>query len=102
MQNLDEFGDKTSARELAIASKVPVVPGTPGPVTNLEQAKAFCADCGFPVIIKASMGGGGKGMRVVMTEAVRPCNCQKSSALPYIYPNFTPGVVLSLLVFALI
>ena len=49
VENLDEFGDKTSARELAIASQVPVVPGTPGPVTSLEQAQEFCADCGFPV-----------------------------------------------------
>ena len=80
VQNLDEFGDKTSARKLAIASQVPVVPGTPGPVTNLDQAKAFCAECGFPVIIKASMGGGGKGMRVVMTEADLPEMFERASS----------------------
>eukprot|EP00953_Heterococcus_sp_UTEX-ZZ885_P031634 16585-Heterococcus_DN1.PRE.1 len=100
---LQTFGDKTSARELALATGVPCVPvshvtlladltaasqeavfhatalqlrsvkawvynqcGTPGPVTTLEQARAFIdSGVGYPVIIKAAMGGGGRGMRVV-------------------------------------
>ncbi|TPX62454.1 pyruvate carboxylase [Spizellomyces sp. 'palustris'] len=58
-------GDKTKARELAIKAGVPVVPGSDGPVENLAQAEAFIKEYGFPVIIKAAMGGGGRGMRVV-------------------------------------
>lgn len=65
VSNLKQFGDKTSARETAIACGVPVVPGTDGPVTTLEEAQDFTAESGFPIIIKAAMGGGGKGMRVV-------------------------------------
>jgi len=44
---------------------VPVVPGTPGPISSVEDAKAFVNEYGLPIIIKAAMGGGGRGMRVV-------------------------------------
>ncbi|CAK4806682.1 unnamed protein product [Aphanomyces euteiches] len=65
-ENLAMFGDKTAARAIAIKHNVPVVPGTEGPVSTLEEARAFIdSGVGYPVIIKASMGGGGKGMRVV-------------------------------------
>lgn len=68
-ENLRDFGDKTAARDIAIKNHVPVVPGTDGPVKTLEQAKAFInSGVGYPVIIKASMGGGGRGMRVVYKE----------------------------------
>lgn len=53
----------------AIQSNVPVVPGTPGPVSEFSEAKAFIQEHGFPIIIKAAMGGGGRGMRVVRDEA---------------------------------
>lgn len=49
--------------------KVPVVPGTPGPVSEYKEAEAFIKEHGFPIIIKAAMGGGGRGMRVVRDEA---------------------------------
>jgi pyruvate carboxylase len=62
---LEKFGDKVSARRLAIECKVPVVPGTDGPVADVAAASAFVAKAGLPIIIKASMGGGGRGMRVV-------------------------------------
>lgn len=62
---LRECGDKTAARKRAIEAGVPVVPGTDGPVGNVEEARAFVAEAGYPVIIKAAMGGGGRGMRVV-------------------------------------
>ena len=65
VKNLSDFGDKTTAREMAIAANVPVVPGTDGPISTFAEAKAFCDEFGFPIIIKAAMGGGGKGMRVV-------------------------------------
>lgn len=59
------MGDKVSARNLAIKCNVPVVPGTPGPVSELKEAEAFVEKYGYPVIIKAAFGGGGRGMRVV-------------------------------------
>lgn len=62
---IQRFGDKTEARALAGEYNVPVVPGTEFAVTTVDDAKKFCADCGFPVIIKAAFGGGGRGMRVV-------------------------------------
>src|SRR4051794_16389847 len=49
----------------AIQCGVPVVPGTPGPISTLAEAEEFIAEHGFPIIIKAAMGGGGRGMRVV-------------------------------------
>ena len=66
---LDTFGDKTAARALAIACGVPVVPGSDGPIDDLAGARAFAAQHGFPLIIKAAMGGGGRGMRVVRDPA---------------------------------
>ena len=65
IENLNMFADKTSARQAAINAGVAVVPGTDGPVTSAEQAVEFVEGSGLPVIIKAAMGGGGKGMRVV-------------------------------------
>ncbi|KAJ8600689.1 hypothetical protein CTAYLR_008308 [Chrysophaeum taylorii] len=62
---LNKFGDKTLARNLAIAENVPVVPGTPSEVNTLEEVEEFVAQAGYPVIIKAAHGGGGRGMRVV-------------------------------------
>ena len=62
------MGDKAAARKTMIGVGVPVVPGTPGPVDDAEDAISFARDVGFPVIIKASAGGGGKGMRVSRNE----------------------------------
>ena len=62
---IDSLGDKVSARNLAARAKVPTVPGTPGPISSVEEAKEFVEKYGFPVIIKAAFGGGGRGMRVV-------------------------------------
>lgn len=58
------MGNKAAAREAMIKVGVPVVPGTPGPVDDSDAALDFARSIGFPVIIKASAGGGGKGMRV--------------------------------------
>ena len=63
-EQIRTMGDKATARATMIANGVPVVPGTPGPVDDVEDALAFAVKIGFPVIIKASAGGGGKGMRV--------------------------------------
>jgi acetyl-CoA carboxylase biotin carboxylase subunit len=62
------MGDKATARRTMMDVGVPVVPGTPGPVDNVDDALAFARDAGFPVIIKAAAGGGGKGMRVATSE----------------------------------
>ncbi|KZF24743.1 pyruvate carboxylase [Xylona heveae TC161] len=68
-ETIDGLGDKVSARQLAINCNVPVVPGTPGPVERYEDVKAFTDEYGFPIIIKAAFGGGGRGMRVVRDPA---------------------------------
>jgi pyruvate carboxylase len=65
---IDSLGDKVSARRLAIKCDVPVVPGTEGPVEKFEDVKAFTDTYGFPIIIKAAFGGGGRGMRVVRAQ----------------------------------
>src|SRR5450432_2997200 len=58
------MGDKATARKTMAEVGVPIVPGTPGPVEDVDEALGFARDIGFPVIIKAAAGGGGKGMRV--------------------------------------
>ncbi|KAH1394353.1 hypothetical protein KXX50_003475 [Aspergillus fumigatus] len=68
-ETIEALGDKVSARQLAIKCGVPVVPGTPGPVERYEEVKAFTDTYGFPIIIKAAFGGGGRGMRVVRDQA---------------------------------
>ncbi len=62
---LEAFGDKTAAKKLAIKTNVPTVPGTEDALSDYKQVKSACAKIGYPVIIKASFGGGGRGMRVV-------------------------------------
>jgi pyruvate carboxylase len=66
---LELLGDKTRARGLAIAAGVPVLPGTEKPVKSLGEAKKIAASIGYPVMVKAAMGGGGRGMRVVRDES---------------------------------
>jgi acetyl-CoA carboxylase biotin carboxylase subunit len=58
------MGDKATARRTMADVGVPIVPGTPGPVEDVDEALGFAREIGFPVIIKAAAGGGGKGMRV--------------------------------------
>jgi acetyl-CoA carboxylase biotin carboxylase subunit len=62
------MGDKALAKKTMRDSGVPVIPGSDGVVDSPEKAKGICYQIGFPVIIKASYGGGGKGMRVVRDE----------------------------------
>lgn len=62
------MGDKAKAKELMRESGVPVVPGSDGIVGSLENAYEVAEETGFPVIIKASAGGGGKGMRIVLEK----------------------------------
>ncbi|TMU87918.1 pyruvate carboxylase [Bacillus sp. BHET2] len=64
-EHLNMFGDKVKARHQAQLANIPVIPGTDGPVETLEEVISFGKDHGFPIIIKASLGGGGRGMRIV-------------------------------------
>lgn len=67
-EHLNMFGDKVQARTQAIKAGLPVIPGTDGPVDNLEEIDTFASQHGYPFIIKASLGGGGRGMRIVRSE----------------------------------
>ncbi|MGD6962992.1 pyruvate carboxylase [Fictibacillus phosphorivorans] len=67
-KHLDVFGDKVKARQAAIDANIPVIPGSDGPVNSLSEVRDFALSNGFPIIIKASMGGGGRGMRIVRSE----------------------------------
>ena len=63
-----KMGDKITAKETMIKAGVPVVPGSEGLLESVDEAKKLASDMGYPVIIKATAGGGGKGMRVVWSE----------------------------------
>jgi acetyl-CoA carboxylase biotin carboxylase subunit len=68
-ESIRSMGDKTEARKLVSKAGVPTVPGTPGSISSEVDAHNFCNTVGFPVLIKAAAGGGGKGMRVVKSAA---------------------------------
>ena len=67
-RHLDMFGDKVKARTQAIEAGIPVIPGTDGPVDSLQEVEEFSKTAGFPLMIKASLGGGGRGMRIVKSH----------------------------------
>ncbi|HSI87747.1 MAG TPA: acetyl-CoA carboxylase biotin carboxylase subunit [Pyrinomonadaceae bacterium] len=63
-----KMGDKVEARRTMAAAGVPILPGSPEPIESAEEAMALIREIGFPVIIKAAAGGGGRGMRIVRKE----------------------------------
>jgi acetyl-CoA carboxylase biotin carboxylase subunit len=65
---INKMGDKITAKETMIKAGVPVVPGGDGLLESVDAAKKLAKEIGYPVIIKATAGGGGKGMRVVLNE----------------------------------
>ena len=65
---INKMGDKITAKETMIRAGVPVVPGGEGLLESIEQTKSLAKEVGYPVILKATAGGGGKGMRVVWNE----------------------------------
>jgi acetyl-CoA carboxylase biotin carboxylase subunit len=77
------MGDKAAARKAMADVGVPIIPGTPGPVDDAEEAVTLARDIGFPVIIKAAAGGGGKGMRVAkdVDDFARSFQLARSEAL---------------------
>lgn len=68
VKHLDMFGDKIKAKDAAISARVQSIPGTDGPVDTVEEALAFANEFGYPIMIKAALGGGGRGMRVAYNE----------------------------------
>ncbi len=70
--NIRLMGDKIAARQSVTKAGVPILPGTKGNVPNAEEAQRIAAEIGFPVIVKATAGGGGKGMKVVHSPASLP------------------------------
>ncbi|MFP3919155.1 pyruvate carboxylase [Lysinibacillus telephonicus] len=67
-EHLEMFGDKVKAREQAIKAGIPVIPGSDGPVESLEEVMEFGENYGYPLMIKAALGGGGRGMRLVQSK----------------------------------
>ncbi len=65
---IDQMGDKANAKSTMIAAGVPCVPGSEGVIPDFEQCKKTALETGYPVMLKASAGGGGKGMRAVWKE----------------------------------
>jgi acetyl-CoA carboxylase, biotin carboxylase subunit len=82
---IEQMGDKIKARETMIKAGIPVVPGTEGKINSEEEALSAIRDIGMPVMIKASAGGGGKGMRLVykteeVVSAVRAARSEAQTA----------------------
>lgn len=65
---IESMGDKQAARKLMQENGIPVVPGSKGLVTSVEEAKQLASEIGYPILLKASAGGGGKGMRKAFSE----------------------------------
>ncbi|KAF1296886.1 pyruvate carboxylase [Enterococcus sp. JM4C] len=66
--HLDIFGDKIKAKEAAVAAGIASIPGTDGPVDSIDEVLAFAKSHDYPIMIKAALGGGGRGMRVAHDE----------------------------------
>lgn len=67
-KTIDDMGNKINARKLMIDADVPVIPGSDGEVSDLEEAKRIASSIGYPLMLKAAAGGGGKGIRKVLVE----------------------------------
>ena len=68
---ISKMGDKIEAKRIAKQFGLPVIEGSEGGVKSLAEAKSICKDIGYPVLIKAAGGGGGKGMKIVEEESAR-------------------------------
>lgn len=68
-KTIEETGNKSEARNAMVRAGVPVIPGTKNPIFTAEAGRKFADEIGYPVMIKAALGGGGKGMRVVQNSA---------------------------------
>ncbi len=77
---LDLLGDKTAARRLAQTVSLPVIPGTEEPVTKNDDAQRIAAEIGFPLMVKAAFGGGGRGMRIAQSAQTLQASLQEARA----------------------
>ena len=69
LEHLDIFGDKIKAKEAAVKAGIQSIPGSDGPVDSVDEVLDFAKDYGYPIMIKAALGGGGRGMRVAFDDA---------------------------------
>ena len=69
LEHLDIFGDKIKAKEAAVKAGIQSIPGSDGPVDSVDEVFDFAKDYGYPIMIKAALGGGGRGMRVAFDDA---------------------------------
>ena len=79
-EHIRTMGDKVEAKRTAGALGLPLVPGSDGAIEDVEEAKAIARDIGYPVIIKAASGGGGRGMKVVTSEAELETQMQQAGS----------------------
>lgn len=82
LEHLDIFGDKIKAKEAAVKAGIQSIPGSDGPVDSVDEVLDFAKDYSYPIMIKAALGGGGRGMRVAFddAQALEGYNCAKSEA----------------------
>ncbi|HEV7382397.1 MAG TPA: biotin carboxylase N-terminal domain-containing protein, partial [Dyadobacter sp.] len=90
-ESIEVMGSKLAAKEAAANYNIPMVPGSTGAITEAEEGKIIAASIGYPVLIKASAGGGGKGMRIVEKEA--EFNEQMERAVSEALSSFGEGSV---------
>jgi len=88
---MNVMGDKLSAKAAVKKYKIPMVPGTDGAITDIDEAKKTAIEAGFPILIKASAGGGGKGMRIV--ERIEDFDEQMNMAVSEAISAFGDGAV---------
>ena len=81
-EQIDQMGDKSNAKDTMKKAGVPTIPGSDGLLESIEQAKTLAVEMGFPVIIKATAGGGGRGMRIIWSadEVENAWNSAKQEA----------------------
>jgi acetyl-CoA carboxylase biotin carboxylase subunit len=81
-KSISDMGNKVKAKELAVSAGLPVVPGTEGALTSVDDATVFAEQAGFPLMLKAAAGGGGRGMRIARTMEELPklfTSCQNEA-----------------------
>ncbi len=71
-ETIDAMGNKINARQLMQKAKVPVIPGSDGVIDSVEEALTIAEEIGYPVMLKAAAGGGGKGIRKVLSKEELP------------------------------
>jgi acetyl-CoA carboxylase biotin carboxylase subunit len=90
-QSIEVMGSKLAAKQAAASYDIPMVPGTSTAITNVEEARKIAAQIGYPILIKASAGGGGKGMRIV--ERDQDFDEQMQRAVSEAISSFGDGAV---------